>query len=325
MIACDQGPTILVDTADQSDNYHIIFHIQFLEFSSSFLNSRKMALDSQGILAAVTIAIYIPFLFIAIKLVMKYGKSRGDGWILLLAFSIIRLLGGVLLVAAEAITPANISLYTGGYSLESSGLSPLLLCTLGLLHSMFRTPDGSSRYNKQVRLLQLLGMVALLLTMIGTSDDTSSSGNTMRRVGVILFCALYIILVGVCVYVWTQVGFVMRYHKQLLKAVSIALPFLAIRTLYGVLSTFSSSTVSVTGSTESNTSDLAKFNMITGEWQIYLVMDMLMEYAVVIIYAVAGIVLPLNEDYKSANSHQDEYPLITKQDVGLMGLMIPSP
>ncbi|KAG2109732.1 uncharacterized protein F5147DRAFT_575585 [Suillus discolor] len=265
-----------------------------------------MALDSQGILAAVTIAMYIPFLFIAIKLVMKYGKSRGDGWILLLAFSIIRLLGGVLLVAAEAITPANISLYDGGYALASSGLSPLLLCTLGMLHSMFRTPDGSLRYNKQFRLLQLLGMVALILTMIGTSEETSSSsgssGNTMGRVGVILFCALYIILIGVCVYVWTQVGFVMRYHKQFLKAISIALPFLAVRTLYGVLSTFSSSTLSVTGTTESNTGDLAKFNMVTGEWQIYLVMDMLMEYAVVIIYAVAGIVLPLNEDYKPADS-----------------------
>ncbi|KAG2109726.1 uncharacterized protein F5147DRAFT_692121 [Suillus discolor] len=276
-----------------------------------------MALDSQGILAAVTIAMYIPFLFVSLRLVMKYGISRGDGWVLLLVFSIIRVLGGALLVAAEDITPANISLYTGGYALELSGLSPLLLCTLGLLHSMFLTPDGLSKYNRQFRLLQLLGTVALILTITGISDETSSSsdssGNIMRRAGVLLFCALYIILVGICVHVWTQVGFVMRYRKQLLKAISIALPFLAIRTLYSVLSTFSSSTFSVTGTTESNTSDLAKFNMITGEWQIYLVMDMLMEYAVVIIYGVAGIMLPLNEDYKSADSYQDEYPLSRPQ------------
>ncbi|KAG1849349.1 uncharacterized protein F5891DRAFT_1160685 [Suillus fuscotomentosus] len=276
-----------------------------------------MALDTQGILAAVTIAMYIPFLFVSLRLVMKYGMSRGDGWVLLLVFSIIRVLGGALLVAAEDITPANISLYIGGYALESSGLSPLLLCTLGLLHSMFQTPDGFSRYNRQFRLLQILGMVALILTITGISNETSSSssssGNTMRRAGVILFCALYIILVGICVHVWTQVGFVMRYRKQLLKAISIALPFLAIRTLYSVLSTFSSDSFSITGTTEPNTSDLAKFNILTGEWQIYLVMDMLMEYAVVIIYAVAGIVLPLNEDYKSADSYQDEYPLSRPQ------------
>ncbi|KAG1829519.1 hypothetical protein EV424DRAFT_1344234 [Suillus variegatus] len=186
-----------------------------------------MALDTQGILAAVTIAMYIPFLFVSIRLVMKYGMSRGDGWVLLLVFSIIRVLGGALLVAAEDITPANISLYIGGYALESSGLSPLLLCTLGLLHSMFQTPDGFSRYNRQFRLLQILGMVALILTITGISNETSSSssssGNVMRRAGVILFCALYIILVGICVHVWTQVGFVMRYRKQLLKAISIAL------------------------------------------------------------------------------------------------------
>ncbi|KAG2160199.1 uncharacterized protein EDB93DRAFT_45469 [Suillus bovinus] len=259
---------------------------------------------------------YVPFLFISIKLVVKYGLSRGDGWVLLLVFSIIRVLGGCLLVAAEEITPANTSLYIGGYALEASGLSPLLICTLGLLHSVFQTPDGFSRYNRPFRLLQLLGMVALILVIIGISDESSSSssssssGNTMRRAGVILFCILYIILVGICIFLWTQIGSALRYRKQLLKAISIALPFLAIRTIYSVLSTFSSSSfaITTTGTTEANTGDLAKFNMFTGEWQIYLVMDMLMEYAIVIIYAVAGLVLPLNKDYSSTDSSQDEYP-----------------
>jgi hypothetical protein len=98
-----------------------------------------------------------------------------------------------------------------------------------------------------------------------------------------------------------------------LKAISIALPFLAIRTLYSVLSTFSSSSFDATTTTQPNTSDLAKFNIFTGEWQIYLVMDMLMEYAIVIIYSVAGLVLPLNQDYKSPDSYQDEYPLSRPQ------------
>jgi hypothetical protein len=47
-----------------------------------------MAFDTQGILAAVTIAMYVPFLLVSIKLVAKYGISRGDGWILLLIFCI---------------------------------------------------------------------------------------------------------------------------------------------------------------------------------------------------------------------------------------------
>ncbi|KAG2123609.1 hypothetical protein DEU56DRAFT_829381 [Suillus clintonianus] len=276
-----------------------------------------MALDTQGILAAVTIAMYVPFLLVSAMLVSKYGIRRGDGWILLLVFCLIRVLGGALLIAAEEVTPVNTSLYIGGYALEASGLSPLLLCTLGLLHSIFQTPDGFQRYNRQFRLLEILGMVALILTIIGISNASSSgsdsSANTMRRAGVILFVALYAILVGVCLFLWTQVHSVMRYRKQLLKAISIALPFLAVRTIYSVLSTFSSSTFVTTGATQVNTSDLAKFNMFTGEWQIYLVMDMLMEYAIVIVYSVAGLVLHLNQDYKTPEYNQDEYPLSRPQ------------
>jgi hypothetical protein len=274
-----------------------------------------MSLDSHGVLAAVTIAMYVPFLLLSIKIVSKYGIARGDGWVLLLVFCIIRVLGGILLVAAEEVTPVNTSLYIGGYALEASGLSPLLLCTLGLLHSILRTPDGFPRHQRPFRLLQILGTVALILVIIGITDETSSSsssnsqGNTLRRVGVILFTVLYVMLVGICLYLWTQIRFVMRYRKQLLKAISIALPFLAIRTLYSILSTFSSSSFSLTStSTTSDTSDLAKFNLFTGEWQIYLVMEMLMEYAIVIIYSVAALVLPLNEDYKSSDLAQDEYP-----------------
>ncbi|KAG1865563.1 hypothetical protein DFJ58DRAFT_168385 [Suillus subalutaceus] len=77
-------------------------------------------------------------------------------------------------------------------------------------------------------------MIALILTITGISDETSSSsgssssGNIMRRAGVILFAVLYIILVGICVHQWTQIRSVMRDRKQLLKAISVALPFLAI-------------------------------------------------------------------------------------------------
>lgn len=103
--------------------------------------------------------------------------------------------------------------------------------------------------------------------LIPSSDSSSSSANIMRRVGVILFAVLYIMLVGIYVFLWTQTRFIMRYRKQLLKAISIALPFLAIRTLYSVLSTFSSSSFDVTSTTQPNTSDLAKFNIFTAGYQ----------------------------------------------------------
>ncbi|KAG2109718.1 uncharacterized protein F5147DRAFT_635140 [Suillus discolor] len=258
------------------------------------------------ILAIVTVVTYFPLVLVSFKLVAKYSISRGDGWVLLLVFSIIRVLGGVLCFTAAYVTnTSSDKLQSGSYALQSSGLSPLLLCTLGLLHSILQTPDGFSRYyNRQFRLLQLLGMAAFVLTIIGISSVSISNLNLYRMcmAGVILFCILYIILVGICLYIWTQIRFVMRYHKRLLKAVSITLPFLAVRTLYSVLSTAS-------------WANQEQFDITSDEcqWEIYLAMDMLMEYAVVIIYAVAGFVLPLNEDYKSADSYQDEYPLSRPQ------------
>ncbi|KAG2123608.1 hypothetical protein DEU56DRAFT_829375 [Suillus clintonianus] len=119
---------------------------------------------------------------------------------MLLVFCIIRVLGGSFLVAAQEITPASTVLYIGGFALQASGLSPLLICTRGLLHSVFQTPDGWSRYNSIFRLLQLLGMVALIiLTIIGISVASSSSSSStvnimrriMRRTGVILFCRIH--------------------------------------------------------------------------------------------------------------------------------------
>jgi hypothetical protein len=87
-----------------------------------------------------------------------------------------------------------------------------------------------------------------------------------------------------------------------LKAVSIALPFLTVRTVYGVLSMLSWDRYriySVTGW------DLVEFG-INGKWQINFAMEFLMEFTFVIIYSVAGYMLPLNEDYKIPESYEDE-------------------
>lgn len=110
-----------------------------------------MSLNTQGIISAVTIAIYVPIFFLAFRVSYRYGV-RERGWLLLVIFSLskfqmsifdmiylqfsVRIVGGALLVAAELIVPAVTGLYIGGYALEASGLSPLLLSTLGLLEIM---------------------------------------------------------------------------------------------------------------------------------------------------------------------------------------------
>ena len=47
--------------------------------------------------------------------------------------------------------------------------------------------------------------------------------------------------------------------------------------------------------------------MFTGEWQIYVGMEVVMEYIIVVIYTLAGTMLRLDQDYKLQET--DEYPL----------------
>jgi len=228
----------------------------------------------------------------------------------------VRIIGGALLVAAELIVPAVTGLYIGGYALEASGLSPLLLSTLGLIEIITEGPNKEQQHTRHYRILHIVGMLALILTIIGltnTSSSSQSTANTERRVGVIIFAAIYVVLVALTVLQWGRRHRLMKYRRQLLVAVSVALPFLAVRTLYSVLSTFSSSSFpTTTGSTTTDSnSALAKFNMFTGEWQIYVVMEVIMEYAVVVIYTFAGTVLHLDQDYKLQET--DEYPLYRPQ------------
>ena len=80
---------------------------------------------------------------------------------------------------------------------------------------------------------------------------------------------------------------------QLLAGISLALPFLGVRVVYSIVSSYSGSPIP--GSTSAHNS-LAKFNMSNGTWWIYLVMGLLMEYIVVCIYTVVGLKTPTQRD-----------------------------
>jgi hypothetical protein len=76
--------------------------------------------------------------------------------------------------------------------------------------------------------------------------------------------------------------------------------------VYSVLSSFSGSLIA-TSSSEPNTNSLAKFNMASGDWRIYLVMDVIMECIVTVIYTIAGAKIPLQQDYHmNATGNPDE-------------------
>jgi len=71
--------------------------------------------------------------------------------------------------------------------------------------------------------------------------------------------------------------------------ISLAIPFLGVRIAYAILAAWSSK--DLYGLSLSTNETLGKFNPVTGKWIIYLVMDLVMEYAVVVIYLVSSTLL----------------------------------
>jgi len=249
-------------------------------------------LDVYGKLAAATIAFYIPVAIVTTYLVIRHGFKRDAGWVFLWLFSLVRIAGGALLIAAEEIRPVNISLYTAAYILQSVGLSPLLLSTLGFLGLVGQHAfSENARMSRSFRLIGMFAIVALVLSIVGgvelSNNGKSSTGTALRKAGAIVFGVVYVCLVLVHIGCWGYRHAIMRHRRKLLIGVSLALPFLGVRVVYSILNAFSTSSPS-----------LARFNSQTGDWVLYLVMSLIMEYCVVVIYSVSGTMIGLRKDHE---------------------------
>lgn len=262
------------------------------------------SLDERGIVAAVEIAVYVPLAFLSICLLVKYGFKR-EGWLYLLILSIIRIAGGVTHIIAENQAHPSTTLEIMVNVFETSGLSPLLVATVGFLSTVKQNafPDGHPLH-RAFRILGLLSSVALALSIAGgvkigqntASDDVSAinSGNNLRHIGVILFAVQFGLTVLATFFVWGHIQQVMKHRRTLLKAVTFSLPFLGVRVLYSILSAYAP--LGIPGVTSGSPS-LAKFNSTRGSFAIWLVMSPVMEFIVIVIYVTVGLAVPLQDDY----------------------------
>jgi hypothetical protein len=95
---------------------------------------------------------------------------------------------------------------------------------------------------------------------------------------------------------------------QLLIAISSALPFLAVRMIYSILNAFSNTaSLSSADAARQPHNSLTKFNLIVGDWRIYLVMSLLMEYIAVLIYSITGFMIPNAKEPAPSDKEQVQY------------------
>ncbi|KAI0358995.1 hypothetical protein OH77DRAFT_1493955 [Trametes cingulata] len=266
-----------------------------------------MSLDARGYISIVVIIIYIPILLAGIILSLRHGFARKDGWVTLVLLSIVREAGAVTRILSEN-DPTNTTYPTIYGVLETAGMSPLLVATLGFLrmtaqYGLDQRPMMATGH----KLVTIVAGLALFLAVFGgtkvgnaKSQSDLDTGNTLRHASSVVFALVYAAIVFLTVYCWQNKQMIMKYRRKLLLAITITLPFLAIRVLYGILGSFASATIAIRDGhavpIAPGDSGLSKFSPQSSSWGLYLVMLVMAEYITVLTYAVIGIVTPLKKD-----------------------------
>lgn len=90
-----------------------------------------MVSTAEGI-AIAEVCVYIPILILTIIIVFRHGFAKQLGWIYLAIFSVVRIAGAIFEIK-KTHDPTNKTDIEWSAILQSVGLSPLLMASLGLL------------------------------------------------------------------------------------------------------------------------------------------------------------------------------------------------
>ncbi|KAF9498136.1 hypothetical protein BDN71DRAFT_1443866 [Pleurotus eryngii] len=257
-----------------------------------------MPLDERGKIAAAEIGFYVPIAAITIVLMGRYALRRDAGWLFLFLHSLVRIANGALLLAGQLVEPTMITLFRAAYALDVAAPAFLSLAIIGFLglvgqHSF----SESNRTIRSFRVIAILALAALAISVAGAvqSNDPSSEsaqniGKILREVGAITYAALWVIL-----FVTHLVCYSYRYHlrperRPLLRGITLALLFLGTRAAYSILNAWSAD--DELGLRPSSNPTLRRFNTATGNWIPWLVMDIIMEYGLIVICLLASTIIP---------------------------------
>lgn len=263
--------------------------------------------NTSEVIAYAEICVYVPIFILTIIVVFRHGFQKQLGWIYLAIFCIVRVAGAGFKVESVH-HPTNSTDVEWAAILQSVGLSPLLMASLGLLKRMtdevsFHVPGprggssnlplvglgqkiiskrgtASSRRSRIIQIAQLPTTIALILCIVGGIDETHTSasdistGKKYIKIGIAIFLIVYLLLSALVIITMKDVGNAPRGEKRIYFAVLAALPFLAVRLLYSLLAAFSNnSTFSIQG----------------GKPLVQFFMGILEEFLIVVMYTLAGL------------------------------------
>ncbi|EHK22139.1 uncharacterized protein TRIVIDRAFT_221423 [Trichoderma virens Gv29-8] len=241
-----------------------------------------MVLGPQGYVSIVELIVYIPALVTAIIVTSRHGFHRASGWIYTVILCVVRIAGAICQLLSY--TDHSDGLLKATLIIDSIGLSPLLLATLGVLSRFadFVNAKGTQIFGmKQFRLVQLLITLGLILSIAGGSDgSTDSDGNvTISGTSKAAIILLIVGFAGITYFFLLSSGYktaAPRQERHSLVAVGIAWPLILVRLAYSALAIF----------VHNHT-----FSVVGGSVAVHAGMAVVEEFLVVLDYLILGFML----------------------------------
>ncbi|KAI2840035.1 hypothetical protein CBS12448_10649 [Aspergillus niger] len=276
---------------------------------------------AQGV-AIAELIVYIPISLVTLFVVLRHGFHRQLGWIYLFIFSGVRIAGAVMEILSET-HPDNTTDLEWAIILQSVGLSPLLLSSLGLLKrvsdeicdhapstqgsrvtmvlqklSSFSSVAAKLKgfYNKKetaisgrskvVQLLHIPALIALILSIIGGLDQYSSdtSEHSGGKTETRVGIILFLAIYIVLCILWsTTVKDLPRMAPSQKRIVGVVLIALPLIACRLLYSLVA------------DFSHDRRFSLVDGNVTIWLCMAIIEEFLVVLMYTVLGVFTPRSE------------------------------
>lgn len=241
-----------------------------------------MAWHSRDTIAVVELVFYIPFSFVSAFVCFRHGFSRSSGWLYTLILCLIRVIGGILQFVSH--NDHSTGLLQTIMILDSVGLSPLLLATLGLLSRFVdfvnaaSTPRFTTRHFRVLQLVLFLGMILAITggTHLSVGANGSYTVPTTSKVGYILYIIGYLGIALLFLLSVHQTSAIPSKERRVPLAIALALPFILVRLIYSALSVFLHN-------------DL--FSIVSGSSAVRFGMAIIEEFIVVALYVLLGLLV----------------------------------
>ncbi|KAJ4371832.1 hypothetical protein N0V86_008386 [Didymella sp. IMI 355093] len=239
-----------------------------------------MTWHGRDTIALIELIFYSPFLLLSAFVCFRHGFSRSSGWFYTLVLCLIRIIGGICQFVSHS--DQSTGLLKTILILDSVGLAPLLLATLGLLSRFvdFVNANSTPQFTiRHFRLLQLLLLVATILAIAGGSNASVDSKGTYQipttsKIGVILYIVGFVGIAVVFVLSLPHTSVIPNKERRVPIAIGLALLFIIVRLIYSILSVFIHDRL---------------FSVATGSAAIRLGMAVVEEIMVVGIYVLLGL------------------------------------